>query len=316
MRTCSLERAGIRLSRLGLGTWSTGAGRGGSSHLGPQDDDESVGAIHRALDHGINWIDTAAYYGFGHAERIVARALRGMTDRPYVFTKCGLIPGPGGRTENRITAGSVRAEAEDSLRRLETEVLDLLMIHWPVPDRDVEEGWSTVLELKEEGKVRLVGVSNFSGAQMERCERLGPIDVAQPEYSLVERSAEVDVLPYGERHGIGAVVYSPLKHGLLSGTMTRERAAAFTATDWRNGHTQFVEPSLSQNLALVEVLRSIGKRHDRSVAEIAVAWTVRRENVAGAIVGARRGRQVDGIVGAADVHLEDDDLREIAESLP
>ncbi|SFL24571.1 aldo/keto reductase [Geodermatophilus ruber] len=311
MQTRPLGRTGVELTVLGMGTWAIGAGKRRTSNLGPVDDEESVAAIHRALDLGINWIDTAAYYGFGHAERIVARALRGLRERPLVFTKCGLVPSEVADFENRITAASIREEAEASLARLETDVLDLLMIHWPIPDDDIEEGWSALADLKAAGKVRFIGVSNFSASQMARCELVAPIDAIQPEYSLVDRTAEEEVLPYAEKVGIGTVTYSPLKHGLLSGSMTRERVAALTPSDWRRGHEQYTEPKLSENLRLVDALREVAGRHGCTVSEVAIAWVLRRPAVTSAIVGPRRPEQLGDLVGAADLQLRDEDLATI-----
>jgi aryl-alcohol dehydrogenase-like predicted oxidoreductase len=315
MQSRPLGRTGLELTVLGMGTWAMGAGKRRTSNLGPADDEESVATIHRALDLGINWIDTAAYYGFGHAERIVARALRGMRERPLVVTKCGLVPSEVSDFENRITAASIREEAEASLSRLETDVLDLLMIHWPIPGEDVEEGWSTLADLKTEGKVRLIGVSNFSALQMARCELIAPIDAIQPEYSLVERTAETEVFPYAEAMGIGVVTYSPLKHGLLSGRMTRERVAALTPADWRHGHVEYTEPQLSENLRVVDALRVVADRHGRTVSEVAIAWVLRRPCVTSAILGPRRPAQFDDLVGAADPQLLDDDLAAVEADL-
>ena len=308
MQSRPLGQTGPELTVLGMGTWAMGAGKRRTSNLGPADDDESVATIHRALDLGINWIDTAAYYGFGHAERIVARALRGIRERPLVFTKCGLVPSEVSDFDNRLAAASIREEAEASLSRLETDALDLLMIHWPIPDEDIEEGWSTLAELKAEGKVRLIGVSNFSAMQMARCELIAPIDAIQPEYSIIERAAEAEVFPYAERAGIGAVTYSPLKHGLLGGQMTRERVAALTPADWRNGHAEYTEPRLSANLRLVDALRSVADRHGSTASEVAIAWVLRPAAVTSAILGPRRPQQLEDLVGAADLRLSDDDV--------
>jgi aryl-alcohol dehydrogenase-like predicted oxidoreductase len=314
MKTRPLGRAGIDITPLGIGTWAMGAGKGGTSNLGSADDDESIAAIRRGLDLGFNWIDTAAYYGFGHAEQIVAKALDGVRERPFVFTKCGLVPTDQGEEahEFRLKRWSIRQEIEDSLRRLQTDALDLAMLHWPLPDADIEEGWSALAELQVEGKIRFLGVSNFSAGQMERCERIAPVDAMQPEYSLVDRTAENDALAYAEKHNIGAITYSPLKHGILSGSMTRERVAALGPDDWRHGHVQYSEPQLSRNLRLVETLRSMAGRYDCSPAELAVAWVLHQPGVSGAIVGGRRASQFEDIVKAADLELTSDDLIELA----
>ncbi|MEW1986807.1 aldo/keto reductase [Pseudarthrobacter oxydans] len=298
---------------MGIGTWAMGGGQGGSSNLGSTDDHESIAAVHRGLDLGFNWIDTAAYYGFGHSEEIVARALKGMKEPPYVFTKCGLVPAEGGQEahEFRLKAWSVRAEVEASLSRLRTEVLDLVMLHWPIPDEDVEEGWEALYELQQQGKVRFIGVSNFSVEQLKRCEQITHVDVHQVEYSLINRLVQDNLLPFAEAKDIGVLAYSPLKHGLLSGSMTRERVAALEAQDWRNGHPQYSEPLLSENLRVVEVLRTIAKRHCCSPAEVAIAWTLAGTAVAGAIVGGRRPSQFTDIVGAGKVELSNEDLAEL-----
>lgn len=314
MRRRPLGRTDLSITPVGLGTWAMGAGRGGSSHLGSADDSESVAAIHRGLDLGMNWIDTAAYYGFGHAEEVVARALRGLPDRPYVFTKCGLVPANAGPEAHEfcLKAESVRREVEDSLVRLQTDVIDVVMLHWPIPDADVEEGWATLAALKQEGKVRYIGVSNVAPAQLARCEQVAPVEVVQPEYSLAERTAEAELFPWLEEQGIGAIVYSPLKHGLLSGSMNRERVAALDPTDWRHGHEQYTEPRLTRNLRIVEALTAVGGRHGRTAAEVAVAWTLGQPAVAGAIVGARRAAQVEAVAAAADLVLSAEDRAQLA----
>lgn len=313
MQTRPLGRTGIHITPLGVGTWAMGGGKGGSSNLGTADDDESIAAIHRGLDVGLNWIDTAAYYGFGHSEELVARALNGMHERPYVFTKCGLVRTDDGEEthEFRLKEWAVREEVETSLQRLQTDVLDLVMLHWPIPDEDVEEGWAALSDLRQRGKVRFIGVSNFSVEQMERCERIAAVDVHQLEYSLINRLAEDSILPFTEANDIGVLAYSPLKHGLLSGSMTRERVAALEPADWRNGHAEYTEPRLSDNLRVVEVLRRIAQRHRRSPAEIAIAWTLAGTAVSGAIVGGRRASQFTDVVGAVDVDLSDEDLAEL-----
>lgn len=309
----TLGRAGLQISPLGIGTWAMGGGKGGSANLGAADDDESVAAIHHALDLGFNWIDTAPYYGFGHAEEVVARALRGSSERPYVFTKCGLVPTDEGEQGHtfRLKAWSVREEVEASLRRLERDVLDLVMLHWPIPDEDVEEGWGCLADLQQEGKVRFIGVSNFSVGQMERCARIAPIDVDQPEYSLVCRDIEDSILPFAEANNIGVIAYAPLKHGLLSGAMTRKRVSQLVDGDWRQGHAEYTEPRLSKNLKIVRTLSEVAERHGATSAEIAVAWTLSGKAVTGAIVGGRRPSQFREIVGAADIELSKQDLADL-----
>jgi aryl-alcohol dehydrogenase-like predicted oxidoreductase len=270
-----------------------------------------VGAIKRALELGVNWIDTAAVYGLGHSEEVVARALKGVSERPYVFTKCSMIWDDNGEVGHSLKSGSVKRECEDSLKRLQTDVIDLYQIHWPNPDEEIEEGWSAMAELKAEGKVRYIGVSNFDVDQMKRAQEIAPIDSLQPPYSMISREVEDEILPYCREQNIAVIVYAPMKSGLLTGKMTRERAENLPEDDWRSRSSEFQEPRLSRNLELVELLKDIGSRHDRSPGEVAIAWTLRLPAVTGAIVGGRSPEQVDGIVGAADLQLTDDELDEI-----
>jgi aryl-alcohol dehydrogenase-like predicted oxidoreductase len=279
--------------------------------LGPQDDQQSIAAINRALDLGVNWIDTAPAYGLGRAEQVVARALKGRSERPYIFTKCAIRWHPDRSLYNSLTTRSVREEVENSLRRLETDVIDLYQIHWPDPEPEIEEGWATLAELKQEGKVRFIGVSNFNVEQMRRVAAIAPIDTLQPPYSLIKRDIEQEILPFAERQRIGVIVYSPMMSGLLTGKMTRERVANFPEDDWRRNDPEFQEPRLSQNLDLVERLRAIGERHGRSPGEVAIAWTLGHPAVTGAIVGGRRPEQVDGIIGAAEFRLSEAEVAEI-----
>jgi aryl-alcohol dehydrogenase-like predicted oxidoreductase len=311
----SLGDSGIELSTLGLGTWAVGAGSGGSTCLGPQDDRDSIAAIYRALDHGIDWIDTAASYGIGHAERVVARALRGMRERPYVFTKCGTIYDPDGTERRCLEASSVRAEVDGSLARLEVESLDLVHVHGPRPDQ-LEEGWTTLAQLQREGKVRHLGASNFSVEQLAAVEQLAPVAAVQPKLSLLDRDAALDVVPYCARRGIGVLVYSTLQHGLLTGAMTAARIAALPTSDWRRTHPDFTEPRLSRNHALVATLVRVAERHGRGPAEVAIAWALRHAGVTGAIVGGRRPEQVDGVVGAAALELSETDVTELDAHIP
>lgn len=317
METHQLGSTDVRISRLGLGTWALGGGHWVAG-WGDQDDAESVAAIHRALDLGINWIDTAAVYGLGHAEEVVARALQEVspTRRPYVFTKCSLVWDDRGNVTHCLKAASLRAEAEASLRRLRVEVIDLYQVHWPAfppggPAPDLEEAWTTLAELQREGKVRHIGVSNFDVGQMERVRRIAPVCSNQPPYSLLRRGIEAEVLPYCARHAIGVIVYSPMQCGLLSGAMTRERIAALPANDWRVRAPEFQEPNLTRNLQLAELLRKIGRRHACSAGEVAIAWTLRHPGVTGAIVGGRGPAQVEGFRGAAQVRLAGEDADEL-----
>jgi len=288
---------------MGGGGWAFG--------WGPQDDAESIAAIHAALSAGINWIDTAAVYGLGHSEEVVARALEGIGERPYVFTKCGRVWNEKGEIGRCLHAESVRKEAEASLRRLRVETIDLYQIHWPEPDEELEEGWATMARLKEEGKVRHIGVSNFNVEQMKRVAALAPITSLQPPYSLVSPQVEEGILPYAAAQGIGVIVYSPMKSGLLSGRMTRERIAALPPDDFRRRVPDFQEPKLSRNLELAEGLRRIGARYGRSPGEVAIAWTLRRPEVTAAIVGLRSAEQLQGVIGAAEFRLSEGDLAEI-----
>jgi aryl-alcohol dehydrogenase-like predicted oxidoreductase len=278
---------------------------------GPQDDTQSVEAIHAALDHGVNWIDTAAVYGLGHSEEVVARALAGRGKRPYVFTKCERVWNAAREISASLKADSVRRECEASLRRLAVDTIDLYQIHWPEPDADVEEGWSSLAKLRQEGKVRWIGVSNFNAAQMERCRKIAPITSLQPPYSAISPEVERETLPYCARHGIGVIAYSPMKSGLLTGGMTRERVAAFPSDDFRRNALAFQEPHLSKNLKLADLMKAIGARHGRSAGEVAIAWTLRHPAVTAAIVGMRSAAQVEGVIGALEFRLSEEEVAEI-----
>jgi len=315
MQTRTLGNSDLNITRVGYGAWAVG-GSGWQFAWGSQNDEDSVAAIHRSLELGVNWIDTAAVYGLGHSEEVVARALKSWSGpRPYVFTKCALRWDAKGNIQKVLKADSIRREVEDSLRRLSLDVIDLYQIHWPPePDSpELEEGWSTMADLKREGKVRWVGVSNFNVAQLKRAKAIAPVTSLQPPYSLLHREIEDDILPYCLREGIGVIVYSPMASGLLTGAMTRERAAKLPKDDWRSSHPDFTEPNLSRNLALVELLREIAKRHNRSVGEVAIAWTLHHPAVTGAIVGARNARQAEGVMRAGDLRLNDKEVNEIEE---
>jgi aryl-alcohol dehydrogenase-like predicted oxidoreductase len=313
MQTRKLGNSDLNITPVGYGAWAVG-GSGWQYAWGSQEDSDSIAAIHRALELGVNWIDTAAVYGLGHSEEVVARALKSWSGpRPYVFTKCGLRWDSKGEVQKVLSADSIRGEVEDSLRRLSTDVIDLYQIHWP-PDPDsseLEEGWSTLTELQREGKVRWIGVSNFDVQQLRRAEAIAPVTSLQPRYSLVHPEIEDEILPYCLRQGIGVVVYSPMASGLLTGAMTRERATNLPNDDWRSGHQDFTEPNLSRNLALVAVLRVIAKRHKRGVGEVAIAWTLHNSAVTGAIVGARNAKQAEGVMRAGELRLTDEELNEI-----
>lgn len=288
---------------MGGGGWAFG--------WGPQDDQDSVNAVHAALDAGWNWIDTAAVYGLGHAEEVVGRAVKGRSSKPYIFTKCARVWDENRQIGKRLKADSVKRECEASLRRLDVETIDLYQIHWPEPDEDIEEGWGALAELKKEGKVRWIGVSNFSRSQLERVAPIAPITSLQPPYSIVSPEIEAEVLPYCGANNIGTLVYSPMKSGLLSGSMTRERIAAMPQDDFRQRTPNFQEPLLTRNLALVELLREIGARHGRTPGEAAIAWTLRRPEVTAAIVGLRSPAQLNGVMGAATFRLSESEIGEI-----
>jgi aryl-alcohol dehydrogenase-like predicted oxidoreductase len=314
METRQLGDSDLEITALGIGAWAIG-GSGWNGSMGPQNEDDSVPAIHAALDRGLNWIDTAALYGLGHSEEVVARALEGRSPRPYVFTKCERVWDSNREVGASLKAGSIRRECEDSLRRLKTDVIDLYQIHWPEPDEDIEEGWTTMARLKEEGKVRYIGVSNFTVSQMKRAQAIAPITSVQPPYSVVTREIENEILPYAGRNGIGVIVYSPMSAGLLTGAMTRERVAKFTQEDWRRNLPNFREPLLSRNLRVVERLREIGQRHGRAPGEVAIAWTLGHPAVTGAIVGFRNAQQVAGVMGASEFRLEQSEMAEIETAL-
>jgi aryl-alcohol dehydrogenase-like predicted oxidoreductase len=313
MQTRKLGNSDLDITPVGYGAWAIG-GAGWQFGWGSQDDNDSLGAIHRALELGVNWIDTAAVYGLGHSEEVVGHALKSWSGpRPYVFTKCGRSWDKEGNVGIVLNADSIRREVEDSLRRLSLDVIDLYQIHWP-PDPDsaeLEEGWSTLASLQRQGKVRWIGVSNFNAQQLRRAHALAPVTSLQPRYSLVHREAEEQVLPYCRRENIGVIVYSPMASGLLTGAMTRERAARLPKDDWRRTHPDFTEPNLSRNLALVERLQEIARRHDRSTGEVAIAWTLHNPAVTGAIVGARNARQAEGVMRAGELRLTDEEVNEI-----
>jgi aryl-alcohol dehydrogenase-like predicted oxidoreductase len=311
MNRRKLGNSDLAISPIGFGAWAAG----GPWQFGwsEQSDHDSIAAIHRALELGVNWIDTAAIYGLGHSEEVVAKALRDWTgERPYVFTKCGMIWNEKGEVGYSLRAESIRRECDASLRRLRAHAIDLYQIHWPADDlAETEEGWATMAELQGEGKVRWIGVSNFNVQELQKAHEIMPVASLQPPYSLIRRDTEKDLLPFCERENIGVIVYSPMASGLLTGAMTRQRIAKLPADDWRRGNPEFQEPKLSQNLAFVERLRAIGVRHNRSAGEIAIAWTLRNPAVTGAIVGARNATQVDGIIGGATLRLTSQEITEI-----
>src|SRR5580700_747635 len=312
LQTTQLGDTGLEITTIGLGAWAIGGG-GWEFGWGSQDDDESVQAIHRALERGVNWIDTAAAYGFGRSERIVGRAPREMAqvDRPYVFTKASLLEGSDRRVVHSLKRDSILREAHASLERLGVDAIDLYQIHWPVPDEDIEEGWSAFAELKEQGLVRHIGVSNFDAEQLRRIQQIAPVETLQPQYSLIERDIEGEILPVAERDGIGVIVYSPMSSGLLTGAMARERIAGLPDDDWRKHDDRFREPELSRNLALVERLGAVADRHGTVPGAAAIAWTLGNPAVDGAIVGFRSPDQVDPLIDAANLELSQDDITTI-----
>ncbi len=310
MELLQLGNSDLRITPIGVGAWAMGGG-GWKFAWGPQDDNASVAAIHKALEYGVNWIDTAAVYGFGHSEEVVARALDGVTPKPYIFTKCSRVWDDKGEIQGILKRDSVRRECEASLRRLKVDVIDLYQIHWGLPDEDIEEGWSAMAELKNEGKVRHIGVSNFDAAQLRRAQSIEPVTSVQPPYSLLAREAEAELLPHALATGVGVIVYSPMKMGLLSGKMSRERVAAFPSDDNRRNRPDFREPLLTRNLNFAEFLRQVGMRHGRTPGEVAIAWTLRNPAVTAAIVGVRSADQVDGVIHAAWFRLTDEEAREI-----
>jgi aryl-alcohol dehydrogenase-like predicted oxidoreductase len=310
MQTKRLGNSDMEITSMGVGAWAMGGG-GWAFAWGPQDDDESIAAIHEALDRGVNWIDTAAVYGLGHSEEVVARALQGRGNRPYVFTKCERIWNEKREIQKSLKADSIRRECEASLRRLKVDAIDLYQIHWPEPEEDIEEGWGAMAKLKQEGKVRWIGVSNFNKAQMERCRKIAPITSLQPPYSAVSPEIEVETLPYCLEHEIGVIVYSPMKSGLLTGAMTKERVAAFPEDDFRKRALAFQEPNLTKNLALADKMKEIGARHGRSAGEVAIAWTLRHPAVTAAIVGMRSAEQARGVLGALEFRLSEAEAAEL-----
>jgi len=314
MQKKRLGNSDLEITPLGVGAWAMG-GAGWAFSWGPQDDADSIAAIHAALDAGINWIDTAAVYGLGHSEEVVAKALEGVSPQPYVFTKCARVWDENRQIGKCLKRDSVRRECEASLRRLKREVIDLYQMHWPEPDEDIEEGWEAMARLKEEGKVRWIGVSNFSKPQLERIAKIAPVTSLQPPYSAIQAEAEKEVLPYCLENGIGVIAYAPMKSGLLTGKMTRERLAALDPEDFRRRNPFFQEPILTKALGLVELLREIGAAHGRSPGETAIAWVLRHPAVTGAIVGVRSPEQLRGVIGAAGYRLAEGEIERIGQYL-
>ncbi|MBL8204301.1 MAG: aldo/keto reductase [Blastocatellia bacterium] len=310
MQTRQLGNSDLYITPIGIGAWAMGGGDWAFA-WGEQDDQDSIDALRAGLDAGMNWIDTAMVYGHGHSERVVGRAIAGLSNKPYVFTKCSRKRAEDGSLVGVLKADSIRAECEESLRNLNVETIDLYQIHWPMPAEDIEEGWETLAKLQQEGKVRWIGVSNFNAEQMQRIQSIAPITSLQPPYSLIRREIESDQLPFVAANSIGVIVYSPMASGLFSGKMTKERVENFPDNDWRKRRDFFQEPQLSRNLALAGKLAEIGARHGRSAGEVAIAWTLRRPEVTGAIVGVRTPAQVAGIIGAGEFRLSQEEIAEI-----
>lgn len=314
MNARKLGNSDLQITPVGFGAWAVG-GSGWEYAWGAQDDQDSISAMHKALELGVNWIDTAAVYGMGHSEEVVARALKiWNNERPYIFTKCALRWDNAGKTYPDFSPASLRQECEDSLRRLQVETIDLYQMHWPPSENDREklaEAWQTLAALKQEGKVRWIGVSNFTAEQLQFVGKIAPITSSQPPYSVIRRAIEEKVLPECEKQGIGVISYAPMASGLLTGAMTRERAAALPADDFRSRSPEFREPRLSKNIELVERLRRVGDRHGVTPGAVAIAWTLRNPVVTGAIVGARNARQSEGVMRAGELKLSPEEIREI-----
>jgi aryl-alcohol dehydrogenase-like predicted oxidoreductase len=309
MHTRQLGNTDIEITPIGLGTWAIG-GNGWLNGWGAQDDQESIATIKRALNLGINWIDTAAIYGLGHSEEIVGKAIKGR-DKPLIFTKCTRTWDDKGNIIANLKADSILREAEASLKRLDIDVIDLYQIHWPDPEADIEEGWSAMAQLKKEGKVRAIGVSNFNVEQLQRAMRIAPVDSLQPPYSLINSGVDKEILPFCQEHNIGVIVYSPMASGLLTGSMTKERVQNLPDDDWRKRSPEFTEPRLSRNLELATLLSDIGFPYNRTPGEVAIAWTLGNAAVTGAIVGGRHPRQVEELIGAAEFRLDELAIKQI-----
>jgi aryl-alcohol dehydrogenase-like predicted oxidoreductase len=312
LATTTLGSTGMQITRVGFGAWAIG-GAGWQFGWGPQRDEESVAAVRHAVEQGVNWIDTAAAYGFGHSEEVVGKAISGLARKPYIFTKCSRIEGPDGTVTSSLKRDSVLREAEASLTRLGVDAIDLYQIHWPRPAADIEEGWAALAELKERGLVRHIGVSNFDAEQLRRIGQLAPVETLQPPYSLIDRSAEESILPYAGQAGIGVIVYSPMGSGMLTGAMTRDRIASLPASDWRSRDPRFTEPRLTRHLQLVTRLAQVAERHGATPGAVAIAWTLRNPAVDGAIVGFRSPAQVDPLLPAAGLTLSDEDVAVLAD---
>jgi aryl-alcohol dehydrogenase-like predicted oxidoreductase len=309
-----LGNSDLHLTTIGFGAWAIGGGNWEFA-WGPQDDNESIGAIHRALDLGVNWIDTAAIYGLGHSEEIVGRALKSSSHKPLVFTKCSMRWHADRTIWRSLMAASLAEEIEGSLRRLAVDTIDLYQIHWPNPETEIEEGWETLARFREQGKVRWIGVSNFNVEQMKRAQKIAPVTSLQPPYSMLRRAIEEEILPFAQANNVGVINYSPMVSGLLTGKMTAERIAAFPADDWRRRAVEFNEPRLGRNLRLVELLREIGDAHSVSPGVVAVGWTLHHPAITASIVGGRSAQQVEGLAPALTFRISEEEYSRINEFL-
>ncbi len=307
-QTKQLGNSDLHLTTIGFGAWAIGGGKW-QYGWGSQDDNDSLAAIHRALEGGINWIDTAAVYGLGHSEEVVGQALKNASSKPFVFTKNSMTWGEDRKIVNSLK--KVRGECEASLKRLGVEAIDLYQIHWPNPEAELEEGWGTMADLQREGKIRFLGVSNFNVEQMKRVQKIAPITSLQPPYSMLNRKAEAEILPFCEEHNIGVINYSPMQSGLLTGAMTRERINAMPEDDHRRNRKEFQEPQLTRNLELADLLKQIGARNNVEAGVVAIAWTLHQPAITAAIVGGRNAKQVEGVLPAAEFRLDQAEFEEI-----
>lgn len=308
MQFRQLGNSDLQISPIGIGAWAMG-GAGWAFSWSQQEDSDSISAIHAALDLGVNWIDTAAVYGLGHSEEVVAKAIASYHgQRPYVFTKCERAWDSSGQIIKSLDPNSIRKECEDSLRRLNVDTIDLYQIHWPEPDEDIERGWETLSQLKKEGKVRWIGVSNFNAQQLERIIKIAPVTSLQPPYSLIRREVESEVLPYALKNNIGVIAYSPMGSGMLTGKMTRERIQTLPPDDWRGRSPMFQEPLLTRNLDIASKVIQLAERLGRTPGEVAIGYVLHNPAVSGAIVGFRNAEQVVALKGALDITLKSDDI--------
>jgi aryl-alcohol dehydrogenase-like predicted oxidoreductase len=314
MKTKKLGYSDLEITAIGFGTWAIGGG-GWDYSWGKQDDDESIKTIHKAINSGINWIDTAPVYGLGHSEEVVGKAIKGMSEKPYIATKCARVWTKNQELGFDLSRNGIRTEVEQSLKRLQIEVIDLLQIHWNKPEKDIEEGWSAIAELIKEGKVRYGGVSNFTVKQLERIQAIHPVASLQPPYSMLVRNVEEELLPFCRKHNIGVVCYSPMYKGLLSGKFSKERMENLDPEDHRKRDPKFSSPEFDINLELVAGLEKIAKDAGYTVAQLAIAWTLRRPEVTAAIVGGRKSQQVEEVVAAGDWELSATEIDKVEDLL-